>query len=373
MNQIVWMIAIGLLGLLIAPNGVGAWSWTHGVRWLYVLALSTTLAYILTPLSMWAAKRLGCLDVPDPRKIHREPTPRLGGLAVFLATIFAVGRNFQLAPHMGGLLVGSSLIFLIGFWDDCRGLGARFRMGGQLVAALIVIGSGLRITFIPHIPGEDVLEIAITVVWLIGLTNAINFLDGIDGLAAGFGAFCSMLFFVAMWTANQSLVAFAMAALAGGCLGYLPYNWHPAKTFLGDGGSTFIGFTLAGLALDGTWAKSAPMVALAIPVLILGVPIFDMIYITVSRVKSGKVKTVKEWLEYVGKDHFHHRLLNLGLTVRQSVAFILLTSLCLGLGALVIPRVGALGSGLLLAQAIVLFLIIVMLMVLGRKIPTPRV
>jgi UDP-GlcNAc:undecaprenyl-phosphate GlcNAc-1-phosphate transferase len=207
------------------------------------------------------------------------------------------------------------------------------------------------------------------VIWLVGIVNAFNFMDGIDGLASTMGAVCALLFLGIGWKSNQYPLSFISAALAGACFGFLRMNWRPAKVFLGDSGSTFIGFILGCLALYGSWATDNPAVSLSTPVLILGIPIFDIIYTTVSRVRNGSVRSVKEWLEYAGKDHFHHRLMKLGMSVEQTVGFIVVLNICLGLGAWNIRHTASTaGTWLLLAQSVLIFLIVVALMILGREV-----
>jgi len=357
-----------LLALILPPGWLSALAWERNLRWLFVLAVSALLAGLATPLCMALAFRWKILDIPAARKMHSVPIPRLGGLAVFAAAIFSTARNFQFSWELTGLVAGGSLIYVTGLVDDARGLSAKTRLWAQIAASLTLVAFGVRITFLPHMPGEAFLETLITVVWLVGLTNAFNFLDGIDGLASGMGALCALLFLAIAWPSRQSYVSFFTVALAGGCLGFLPYNWHKAKIFLGDAGSTFIGFTLAGLAVMGSWADKNALVALSTPLLILAIPIFDMIYTTVSRVRNDQVHNVKEWLEYVGKDHFHHRLLHLGATEVQTVGFILAVNLCLGLASITIRHAATpFGAGVLLFQSFLIFLMIVFLMLLGRN------
>lgn len=357
-----------LLGLLLPPGWLSALTWELGVRWVFVLIIAFLLSFLMTPFCIALGFRWGVLDVPSARKIHNKPIPRMGGMAIFLSVIFSVGRNLQFSRELTGLVIAAGLVFLVGLWDDSRGLAAGKRIFAQIVAALILVASGVHVTFIPKIPGEMFLETLITVIWMVGITNAINFLDGVDGLASGMGALCALLFLAITWPTRQSHVSFFTVALAGACLGYLPYNWNPARIFLGDAGSTFIGFSLAGLAIMGTWAHSNPLIAMTTPLLILSIPIFDMIYTTVSRVRNGLVHNVKEWLEYTGKDHFHHRLMNLGLNVPQTVGFILMVNLSLGLASVTVRQMATpLGAALLLGQAFLIFLMIVVLMLMGRR------
>ncbi|MBI4051259.1 MAG: undecaprenyl/decaprenyl-phosphate alpha-N-acetylglucosaminyl 1-phosphate transferase [Elusimicrobia bacterium] len=366
-----WRSFLCLLALLfVIPQGwISAWAWERDLRWLYLLLISFFVSSLLVPFAVYLSVRFLVLDMPAPRKMHSAATPRLGGLAVYGAVVLTLLRNYKWSGELLWLLAGGSLIYGVGVWEDSKGLSAGARLVGQALAAGIAIAGGLCVSFVPHIPGERLWEILFTVVWLVGITNAINCLDGIDGLAVGLGTLCSLLVLAIAWPTRQGHLAYAASALAGACLGFIPYNWNPAKIFLGDAGATFIGFMLAGLTVMGSWAVGDPVVALSTPVLILGIPIFDMTYTTLARVRRGAVRTLKEWLEFVGRDHFHHRLIKLGMNTSEAVGFILLVNCCLGLGALVIRyTVSGFGSILLLVQTVLIFAIIVVLMLLGREI-----
>jgi len=374
-KAIVWRSSLCLLSLLIViPRGwVSAWAWEKDLRWFYILLIAFFVSSLLTPIASYISKRFSVLDIPTKRKMHDVPIPRLGGLAVYFGVLVTLVRNFVWTKELIGLLSGATLIYLMGVVEDVRGLSARTRLWGQIAASAIVIYSGICVSFFQHTSSMHLIDMLLTTVWLVGITNAINFLDGIDGLAVGMGTVCSLLFVLIAWPERQGQLAYAAAALAGACLGFIPYNWHKAKIFLGDAGATFIGFMLAGLAVMGSWASHHPIVDLSSPVLILGIPIFDMVYTTLSRIRRRDVRSFKQWLEYTGKDHFHHRLIHLGMTVRQAVWFILLVNLALGLNALNIRYTASLfGSLLLVSQAFVLFIIIVVLMLLGREITPQR-
>ncbi len=360
--------ALAALLALLPPGGFSAWTWTEGLRWVYLFLIAAFTALLATPLAARLAPRLGAMDVPDARKVHSSPVPRSGGLAVYLAFLAAALRNMQFSTEIWGILIGGTIVFLLGFADDCRGLSARTRLAWQALAALAVTFFGLKLSFPLNLPFGEALSTLLSVVWLVGIVNAFNFMDGIDGLASSMGLVCALLFLGIGWNSGQYPLAFISAALAGACAGFLRYNWRPAGIFLGDSGSTFIGFILGCLALYGSWATDDPAVAFSTPLLVLGIPIFDIIYTTVSRVRNGSVRGVKQWLEYTGKDHFHHRLMKLGLGVEQTVGFIVLLNICLGLGAWTIRHTAStLGTWLLLAQSVLIFLIVVVLMLLGRE------
>ena len=364
-------VLVVLLALL-PPGGFSAWTWTEGLRWFYLFLIAMSAVFVLAPASAWLAVRIGAMDVPSARKVHSVPVPRIGGAAVYLAFMAAVIRNQQFSMEIWGIMFGGSIIFALGFLDDWKGLSARTRIVWQVAAALVVTFFGLRLSLPSWVPFGYAISTVLSVVWLVGIVNAFNFMDGIDGLASSMGAVCALLFLGIGWNSSQYPLSFISAALAGSCAGFLRMNWRPASVFLGDSGSTFIGFILGCLALYGSWATDNPAVSFSTPLLVLGIPIFDIIYTTVSRVRNGSISNVKEWLEYAGKDHFHHRLMTLGLNVEQTVAFIVMLNVALGLGAWTIRHtVSTLGTLLLLSQSVLIFLIIVVLMLLGRE-TTPQ-
>jgi len=366
-----------LLALTIAVflSGVGQFCLLNGYWWLCVFVRACALSALVIPPTIMLSRRYKVFDLPDSRKSHREPTPRTGGIAIFAAVYVLTLHYWRFDRALLGICLGASIIFIVGLADDLKGLPATIKLIGQLLAALVVIYFGVVISVVPRgWPAETFLEAVITVVWIIGVVNAVNFLDGIDGLVATLGILCALVFFVLTFRTFQQYVAYLCIALAGACAGFLPYNFrfwrHTAKgrIFLGDSGSTLIGFLLAAIAIMGSWANDNAMVALSTPVLVLGVSIFDMIYITVARVKRRDVRTLKQWIDFVGKDHFHHRLMRLGLSERAAVAFIALVTIVLGVSALLIPLAGQIGALLLLFQAFCIFIIVVILMLSGREL-----
>lgn len=362
-------VILALLLALLPTGGFSAWTWTEGLRWSYIFLIAMSAVFLLTPASAWLAGLIGAIDIPSARKMHVSPVPRIGGAAVFLGFMAAIIRNQQFSREIYGIMLGGTIIFVLGFFDDWKGLSARTRLFWQTAAALAVTFFGLHLSLPTKLPFGLAISTVLSVIWLVGIVNAFNFMDGIDGLASTMGAVCALLFLGIGWKSNQYPLSFISAALAGACFGFLRMNWRPAKVFLGDSGSTFIGFILGCLALYGSWATDNPAVSISTPLLILGVPIFDIIYTTISRVRNGSVRSVKEWLEYAGKDHFHHRLMKLGMSVEQTVGFIVVLNICLGLGAWNIRHTASTaGTWLLLAQSVLIFLIVVALMILGREV-----
>lgn len=333
-----------------------------------IFLISSIGAAIFTWIAIRAARFLGVLDYPEERKIHSKPMPLLGGAAVFAAFSLALLLNFRFSLGLKGVVIGASIVMVAGLIDDMRGLSARIRLLVQVVCSLIVVLCGVRIRLLPGASNIGlVLEYVITVIWIVGVTNALNFLDGADGLAAGITFIASTAFFAIAYQTGQVYFAFLNVALAGSCLGFLVFNFHPARIFLGDAGSSFLGFSLASLAVMGEWAENEPIVALSIPLLILAVPIFDIVYITISRMLQGKVSNFREWIEYVGKDHLHHRLSNMGFSHRQTVVFIYLVCSVFAIAALVLKKATVAQSVLLVSQGVMILVIVSVLMLVGQE------
>lgn len=342
----------------------------EGLRWLHVLLFAFLGTGALTPLMVRIGHRWNLVDVPADRKIHVQPTPRLGGLALYAGFIGSVLLNSIVPDWMVAILVAGSLLLLIGVIDDIRELPAWVKLCGQLLAAGIVIASGKILTLFPPGPLGDAANIVLTLLWIVGITNAFNFFDGMDGLAAGLAVLMAGFMGVVAFETDQAGLGWFAIAMIGASLGFLPYNFRgtkPAVIFLGDGGSTFIGFTLACLAVKGNWADSSPIVSFSSPLLIFGVLIYDMVHITVERVITGKVTSVKEWLDYVGKDHLHHRLERALGSRQASIAMIFLFTICFGLAALALRHAGTMEAVLLLIQAGLIAAMITLLEISGRR------
>ena len=325
------------------------------------------VAFLSAPLFRKLAIRRNILDIPNHRKIHKESTPLLGGLAVYMGVMLGLALNLANLHLFSGLVIGSTIILVIGIVDDVKGLSAKFRLMVQFVAALIMIGSGVRFSFLPNNLWGDAGEIILTLIWVIGITNALNYLDGIDGLAAGIACIITLFFSIICYQTNQIGLALANTALAASCLGFLPHNFMKAKIFLGSAGSTFIGFAIAGMAVMGEWAEDN-VVKLAVPILVLGVPIFDMVLTTIMRIKEEKISTIIGWLKYAGKDHFHHRLIDLGLHPTEAAFFIYCVSISFGIGAITVSNEKAVIGILSIMQAFIVFAAIAILMVVGNRI-----
>jgi UDP-GlcNAc:undecaprenyl-phosphate GlcNAc-1-phosphate transferase len=342
----------------------------EGLRWLYILLFAFLGVGALTPLMVHLSHQWGLVDQPSDRKIHVYPTPRLGGAAVYLGFLGSVLLNSILPDWMIATLAAGSLLLIVGIIDDIWELPASSKLVAQLVAAGIVIATGKVLTLFPSGPVGDVANIMLTLLWIVGITNAFNFFDGMDGLATGLAILIAGFMGAVAFETNQPGLGWLAIAIIGAGVGFLPYNFRGrrhAVIFLGDGGATFLGFTLACLAVKGNWADHNPIVSFSNPLLIFGVLIYDMIHITVERVATGKVRSIKEWLDYVGKDHLHHRLERALGSRQASVVMIFLMTICLGLAALALRDAGTAEALLLLVQACLIVVMITILEWSGRQ------
>ena len=301
-------------------------------------------ALVLTPAVITLAAKTGAMDAPDARKVHKRPIPRIGGIGIYAAFMTAILTVFNSGIFTGdmgfdtaGLLLGGTLIVLLGVIDDYKNLPAKVKLFGQIFAAAItVIAFDVRIDFITDPFGDyiylEYLAVPATIFWLVGLTNTVNLIDGLDGLAAGVAVIASVTIFLVALEGNILPVAVLTAALAGAAFGFLYYNFNPARIFMGDSGSMFLGFMLAGISVIGA-VKCAATIALVVPILALGLPIMDTTFAIVRRYRGG-VPIFKP-----DRGHLHHRLLDLGFTQRQAVLLMYVISALLGFSAVALTEV----------------------------------
>ena len=345
------------------------WFVAHGLLWLYLAATSCALALVAVPVVRAYARWRGILDHPAARKVHRIPTPLLGGAAVYAAFALTVLMNFTFSRELKGVALGAALVVFVGIVDDLLDLPAWVKLLGQVAAAGVAIAFGAVLRVVPHdVAASGALNLVVTAVWFLTVTNAVQFLDGMDGLASGLGVVTGLFFSVVALQSGQPYLMFLSASLVGACAGFLPYNFRPggATIFLGDGGASFIGFTLAGLAVMGEWARNDPLVAMLTPTLILGVPLFDIAFVGVVRVVQGKVHSLHEWLAYTGKDHLHHRFESLGFTKTQTVFLIYFICGTLGISAMLLNGAPAREAVLILVQVACVLAIVAVLEGVGR-------
>jgi len=301
-------------------NGPNA---TDTTAYLLIFASALAVAAGCTPIVRRLALRLGVIDRPNARKIHVNPIPLLGGLAIyaaFIAALLLFGNRFRLR-ELVSILVGASLMSFLGVWDDRRSVGPVLKLIGQFLAASILVMTGVRIGTFPW----EWLNVAVTLGWVVVITNAMNLLDNMDGLSGGVGAVAAIFFLLLASLNKQYLVGALSAALVGACLGFLRYNLNPASIFMGDAGSLFLGFVLAATAIKLRFPEGLEIVTWMVPVLILGLPLFDTALVIISRLRRGYNP-----LTTPGKDHVSHRLVAMGCTRREAVLICYL--ICAGLG-----------------------------------------
>ena len=315
-------------------------------------ALMTALvvALVATPVVKNLAIRVKAVDVPrDGRRMHDHPIPRMGGLAIFLGFLLSVLLFLELDGQMRGMLLGAVVIVVLGIFDDIYSLPAMFKFVVQIAAALVAVLSGNVIEAIsnPNVFSADLywelgwLKIPVTVIWIVAITNAVNLIDGLDGLACGVSTISALTMLVISLAVADAPVAIVMAALAGGCIGFLPYNLNPAKIFMGDTGSTFLGFILAVMSIQGLF-KFYTIISFAVPFLMLGLPIFDTCFAFIRRIAHGQSPM------HPDRSHVHHRLIDMGFNQKQAVAVLYIISAILGLCAVVLTTSGELKAMMLL-------------------------
>lgn len=315
-------------------------------QWALAFFIALGVVLVLTPGVIFLAHRTGAVDKPDARKVHTKPIPRIGGIGIYLAftvSIIAVTiiSNFEgeSLNEVIGLLISGTLMFLVGIIDDYKNLPAKVKLLGQIgAAAVLAVGFGVRVDFVTDPFGDyiylEMLAVPATIFWLVGLTNTVNLIDGLDGLAAGVAGLAATTIFLVAMEQHFFLITIFTAALAGAAFGFLFYNTNPAQIFMGDSGSLFLGFMLAGISIVGAM-KSAATVALIVPILALGIPILDTIFAILRRYLGGQPIFKPD------KGHLHHRLLKLGFTQRQAVFLVYVISALLGVSAIALTEVNS--------------------------------
>ena len=321
---------------------------------IFSLAVSLIISFVLTPLVKKLAHKLGAVDIPkDERRMHSTPIPRLGGLAIFIGCISAIILFAELTPPLRGILIGSLIIVAVGIVDDIRPLGAGIKLILQILSALIAVGHGVLIQTIlnPFPFGEEYLDfgiwaIPITVMWIVAVTNSVNLIDGLDGLADGVSTIGAMTMLIIALLVGDLQIAVIAAALVGACIGFIPYNMNPAKIFMGDTGSTFLGYTLATISVLGLF-KLYAVISFIVPFIILGFPIFDTCSAFTRRILKGQNPMKAD------RSHTHHKLIDMGMNQKQAVATLYLISAVLGLCAVMMISNGPLKMILFLTALLV--------------------
>lgn len=320
-----------------------------------VFLIPIVLSYLLTPLAKYTAKKIGAIDVPkDDRRVHKVPIPRLGGLAIYLATIISMLIFLKLDRSIVSIMIGGTIIVIAGIIDDVKPMSARLKLFFQILSAIVLIAGDVKIEYIGNpfvrhgIINLGVFSIPVTIFWVIGITNTLNLIDGLDGLSAGVGAIAAVsLFFVAASIdyIDTSMVMILCAIIAGSAFGFLPHNFNPAKIFMGDTGALFLGYMLSVVAMEGVM-KSVATITIVVPILALGLPIFDTAFAIFRRVIN------KRPISEADKGHVHHRLLDKGLSQKQAVLVLYMVSAVFGSAAVLMaglrPGYGVIVVGIVL-------------------------
>ena len=333
------------------------------------VALLTALiiSFAATPFVKRLAHKMGAIDVPkDDRRMHKKPIARMGGLAIFLGFLLAALLFAPLSIPLRGTILGATIIVVLGILDDIYALPALPKFLVQIMAALVAVyhGNVIQVLSNPNIFSSNPywvlggLAIPFSVLWIVAITNAVNLIDGLDGLAVGVATISAMTMLVIAMLVSDGGVAVLMAALAGACIGFMPYNLNPAKIFMGDTGSTFLGFVLATMSIQGLF-KSYAIISFAVPFLLLGLPIFDTCFAILRRISKGQNPMSPD------RSHVHHRLIDMGMNQKQAVAILYIISAILGISAVVLTTSGEL-------KAMVLMMALLVIGALGYRVQMAR-
>jgi UDP-GlcNAc:undecaprenyl-phosphate GlcNAc-1-phosphate transferase len=323
-----------------------------------VFFVTFILSFILTPIARKIAFKLDVLDYPkDDRKLHKKPIPYLGGAAIYAATMIGMFVFVELDRTTLAVMAGGTVIFLVGLFDDMKDIPAKVKLTGQIIGALIAIWGGVTIEWISNpFPSSEIvrlfnLTIPVTLIWIVGITNTINLIDGIDGLASGVAAIAAAtLMFIAAINGFE-FIMLECAILAGAALGFLPYNFNPAKIFMGDTGALFLGYMLAILSIRGVM-KTVTLVTLIVMILVLGIPILDTTFAIIRRTINKKPIMVAD------KGHLHHRLVDKGFSQRETVMILYGISIAFGAAAVYITDSDPLEGTFVIVLASVLIVLV---------------
>lgn len=319
------------------------------------LLLALIVSFLATPLVRRLAFKIGAVDIPrDNRRMHDHPIPRLGGLAIFLGFLVSVLAYAQIDMEMQGILIGAVIIAVLGIADDIHSLPAKFKFIVQIVAALCAVLHGVAIQVInnPNVFSENAYwvlggwSIPLSVIWIVAITNSVNLIDGLDGLADGVSTIGALTMLILALILGEQEISIVCGALVGACVGFLPYNMNPARIFMGDTGSTFLGFILACVSIQGLF-KYYAVISFLVPFIILGLPIFDTASAIIRRILKGQSPMVAD------RSHIHHKLIDMGLNQKQAVATLYIISGVLGLSAVLLATSGGAKTALFILAIVI--------------------
>lgn len=343
---------------------------TAGILLILAFVVAFLAAFSATPLAVKIAYKIGAVDVPkDSRRMHKKPIPRLGGIAIVFGFLVSAVCFCKMPWEFIGIILGALIIVVLGVLDDRKPIPAIIKLLVQIAAAIIPVLFGVKIEIFtnPNLFSAAEywvlggLSIPITILWIVGLTNAVNLIDGLDGLAAGVASISSLCLLVIALMVSETNIALITACLAGACFGFLPYNFNPAKIFMGDSGSTFLGYMLACISIEGLF-KGYAVISFAVPLLILALPLFDTSTAILRRIKN------KQPIMQPDRGHLHHKLIDMGFSQKQAVLILYAISALMGIVAIILTGFGVLRA-LLLLGAVILF---IGLWLLFMKKPEPH-
>ena len=308
------------------------------------LFLAAIVTAVMTPLAVWFAPKIGAMDIPkDARRVHNKPMPRFGGAAIYIGMMTSLSVFALNGRGVLPIMIGCTIVYALGLIDDLTDMRPIIKFAGQMLAATVVFAMGVRITFVkitiidllftsghPILFG-NVIDYLVTVLWLVAITNAVNLIDGLDGLAAGIAAISALCIAYVAYIHGYELPTMLMMAVAGSALGFLPFNFHPAKIFMGDGGSQLLGFAIAAFSVQGT-VKGATIMVVLLPALVLGLPIFDTLMAIIRRTSRHQSISTAD------KEHLHHKIMKAGFGQRRAVLLMYSLSGIMGIMAVLYSR-----------------------------------
>jgi len=337
-------------------------------RYIFTLILSFAVSAMLIPVIIAVLKKFNILDIPDHRKVHKTPVPRMGGIAVYIGFIIPMLLIMFYDNPQKGIAYGAGIALLVGAIDDIWGISAIIKLIILLTLTVLIGRYGVITSFPFHYLGlnDYLCNTGLTAFWIVGICSAINALDHMDGLAGGVSAIAAMTYFVVSITTDQAFWGLMSISLFGSLCGFLVYNRHPAKIFMGDSGSFFLGFSLASIGVMGGWSAN-PVKGAVIPLAVLSLPVFDLAYVILYRRFTGVTKSIAESITYCGKDHIGHRLVNIGLSTSNAVRLVYLISATISISALTIRNTNFYESILLAFQIVLVYIMLLIFMAFATR------
>lgn len=337
-------------------------------RYIFSFMLSFAVSFVLIPIIITVLRKLDILDRPDHRKVHKAPIPRMGGIAIYIGFVIPMLFIMFYDNPQKGIVYGAGIALVVGAIDDILGISAIIKLIVLFALTLLIGRYGVITSFPFHYIGlnDYLCNTALTALWIVGICSAMNALDHMDGLAGGIAAIAAITYFMVSVTTGQVFWGLMSISLLGALCGFLIYNRHPARIFMGDSGSFFLGFSLASIGVMGGWSE-VPVKGAVIPLAVLSLPVFDLAYVILYRRFTGVTKSIAESITYCGKDHIGHRLTNIGFSVPNAVRLVYLVSATVSISALTIRNTNFYESILLAFQIALIYIMLLILMAFKAK------